>query len=71
MLSFPSQNDKKKIFSDRPSVLEETDPGDDKPTYFEVWPQQPHLNDITRNFQNLIGKRCSEIFIEIPKILEL
>ena len=33
MLSFPSQNDKKK-FSYRPSVLEKTDPGDDKPTYF-------------------------------------
>ena len=30
MLSFPSQNDK--IFSDRPGVLEKTDPGDGKPT---------------------------------------
>ena len=33
MLSFPSQNDKKK-FSGRPGVLEETDLGDGKPTYF-------------------------------------
>ena len=30
MLSFPSQNDKKK--SDWPGVLEKTDPGDGKPT---------------------------------------
>ena len=36
MLSFPSQNDK--IFSDRPGVLEKTDPGDGKPTYFYVSP---------------------------------
>ena len=34
MLSFPSQNDKKKFFSDRPGVLEKTDPGDGTPTYF-------------------------------------
>ena len=33
MLSFPSQNDKKKL-SDWPGVLEKTDPGDGKPTYF-------------------------------------
>ena len=33
MLSFPSQNDKKKI-SDWPGVLKKTDPGDGKPTYF-------------------------------------
>ena len=33
MLSFPFQNDKKK-FSDRPGILEKTDPCDDKPTYF-------------------------------------
>ena len=33
MLSFPSQNDKKKI-SDRPGLLEKTDPGDSKPTCF-------------------------------------
>ena len=39
MLSFPSQNDKKKLFFDRPGVLEKTDPGDDKPTYFLVWPK--------------------------------
>ena len=32
MLSFPSQNDRKK--SDWPSVRERTDPGNDKPTYF-------------------------------------
>ena len=29
MLSFPSQNDKKKFYY-RPSVLEKTDPGDGK-----------------------------------------
>ena len=34
MLPFPSQNDKKKKFSDRPGVLEKTDPGDGKPTNF-------------------------------------
>ena len=34
MLSLPSQNDKKHFFSDRPGVLEKTDPGDGKPTYF-------------------------------------
>ena len=34
MLSSPSQTDKKKKFSDRPGVLEKTDPGDGKPTYF-------------------------------------
>ena len=34
MLSFPSQNDKKKFFSDRMGVLEKTDLGDGKPTYF-------------------------------------
>ena len=33
MLSFPSQNDKKKL-SDRSGVLEKTDPGNGKPTYF-------------------------------------
>ena len=33
MLSFLSQNDKKKN-SDRSGVLEKTDPGDGKPTYF-------------------------------------
>ena len=33
MLSFPSQNDKKK-FSDRPEVLEKTDQSDCKPAYF-------------------------------------
>ena len=33
MLSFPSQIDKK-TFSDQPGVLEKTDPGDSKPTYF-------------------------------------
>ena len=27
-------NNKMKNFSDRPGVLEKTDPGDDKPTYF-------------------------------------
>ena len=34
MLSFPSQNDKKKKCSDRPGVLEKTDLGDGKRTYF-------------------------------------
>ena len=34
MLSFPSQNDEKKFFSDWPGVLEKTDPDDGKPTYF-------------------------------------
>ena len=35
MLSSPSQTDKKKKRnSDRPGVLEKTDPGDGKPTYF-------------------------------------
>ena len=34
MLPFPSQNDKKNFFSDRPGVLEKTDPGDGNPTYF-------------------------------------
>ena len=34
MTSFPSQNDKKDFFSDRPSVLGKADPGDSKPTYF-------------------------------------
>ena len=34
MLSFPSQNDKKNVFSDQPGVLEKTDPGDGKPIYF-------------------------------------
>ena len=35
MLSFPSQKDKKKnSFSDQPGVLEKTDPGDSKQTYF-------------------------------------
>ena len=33
MLSFPSQNDKKKN-SDRPGLLEKRDPGDSKATYF-------------------------------------
>ena len=33
MLPFPYQNDKN-FFSDQPGVLEKTDPGDDKPTYF-------------------------------------
>ena len=33
MLSFLSQNDKKKKNSDRSGVLETTDPGDGKPTY--------------------------------------
>ena len=33
MLSFPSQNDKKK-FTDRPSVIEKAKPVDGKPTYF-------------------------------------
>ena len=32
MLSFPSQNDKKKFFSDQPGALEKTEPGDGKPT---------------------------------------
>ena len=32
MLSFSSENDN--FFSDRPGVLEKTDPGDDKPKYF-------------------------------------
>ena len=31
MLSFPPQNDN--FFSDRPGVLEKTDPGDGKPAY--------------------------------------
>ena len=39
MLSFPSQNDKF-FFPDRPGVLEKTDSGDGRPTYFQVWPQQ-------------------------------
>ena len=35
MLPFPSLNDKKtEKNSDRPSVLEKTDPGEDKPKYF-------------------------------------
>ena len=34
MLSFPSQNDKKNFFSDPMGVLEKTDLGDGKPTYF-------------------------------------
>ena len=34
MLSFPSQNDKKNSFSDQPGVLEKTDAGDSKQTYF-------------------------------------
>ena len=34
MLPFPSQNDKKKFFPDRTGVLEKTDLGDGKPTYF-------------------------------------
>ena len=34
MLSFPSQNDKKNLFSDRPGVLKKTDPGVGKPRYF-------------------------------------
>ena len=34
MLSFPSQNDKKK-FSDWADVLEKTDSGDSKSTYFK------------------------------------
>ena len=38
MLSFPSQNYKKYFFSDRPGVLKKTDPGDSKPTCFQVWP---------------------------------
>ena len=38
MLSFASQNEKKKKNSDRPGVLEKTDSGDGKPTYFYVWP---------------------------------
>ena len=33
MLSFPSQNEKKKI-SDRLGVFEKSHPGDDKPRYF-------------------------------------
>ena len=34
MLSFLSQNDKKTFSFNRPGILEKTDPGDDKPTYF-------------------------------------
>ena len=34
MLSFPSQKDMKNFYSYWPGVLEKTDPGDDKPTYF-------------------------------------
>ena len=41
MLSFPSQTEKKN--SDRPDVLETTDPGDGKPTYFKAWPNYPLL----------------------------
>ena len=37
MLYFLSQTVKKN-FSDPPGVLEKTDPGDRKPTYFQVWP---------------------------------
>ena len=35
MLSFPPQNDKNNFFFNRPGVLEKTDPGDGKPTYFK------------------------------------
>ena len=42
---------------------------------FKMWLitilEQPHPKDLARSFQNLIGKDCPEIFIEIPKILEL
>ena len=42
---------------------------------FKMWLitilEQPHPKDLDRSFQNLIGKDCPEIFIEIPKILEL
>ena len=41
MLSFPSQTEKKN--SDRPDVLETTDPGNGKPTYFKAWPNYPLL----------------------------
>ena len=34
MLSFPSQNNKKKFFPIGRVYLKKTDPGDGKPTYF-------------------------------------
>ena len=49
MLSFPSQNDKKK-FSDRPCVLEKKDPGDHKPRYFKVWPNSYNIFSANRAF---------------------
>ena len=47
MLSFPSQNYKKYFFSDRPGVLKKTDPGDSKPTCFQVW---PYLKNVAFDF---------------------
>ena len=38
MPSFHLRMLKKKYFPDRPGVLEKTDPGEDKLTYFYVWP---------------------------------
>ena len=56
MLSFPSQNDKKKS-PDRLGVLEKSDLGDGKPTYFEVWPKSYYLGfyNIHYNFEFLLA----------------
>ena len=63
MLSFPSQNDKNFFSSDRPGVSEKTDPGDGKPTYFQVCPNQYFLTQFSSLQHILLTKAYKKLQI--------